>query len=171
MRTNSSDNTRHGLKLEIGNGPESYAECYPGELEFYDAAGDSDEEVDYSKMDLGNKKGPVKRWDFDTEQEYEDYMSNREALPKAAFQYGVKMNDGRRTRKVPGAKTERDEKAKLDRQWQKISKVLPINFLYLCMIFYRLFQNEKKWTCKLTLYLLRYLVIFSGEETSKKARF
>ena len=39
-------------------------------------------------MDLGNKKGPVGRWDFDTPEEYSEYMSTREALPKAAFQYG-----------------------------------------------------------------------------------
>ena len=35
-----------------------------------DAFGDSDEEADYSKMDQGNKKGPVGRWDFDTQEEY-----------------------------------------------------------------------------------------------------
>ena len=28
------------------------------------------------------------RWDFETPEEYSDYMSKREALPKAAFQYG-----------------------------------------------------------------------------------
>lgn len=43
----------------------------------------------------GNKKGPVGRWDFDTPEEYADYMSRKEALPKAAFQYGVKMTEGR----------------------------------------------------------------------------
>ena len=42
----------------------------------------------------GNKKGPVGRWDFDTAEEYADYMSQKEALPKAAFQYGVKMAEG-----------------------------------------------------------------------------
>ena len=30
----------------------------------------------------GNKKGPVNRWDFDTNEEYTSYMSNREAMPK-----------------------------------------------------------------------------------------
>uniref|UniRef100_A0A915HIK0 Protein Red n=1 Tax=Romanomermis culicivorax TaxID=13658 RepID=A0A915HIK0_ROMCU len=103
---------------------DSYAECYPGGMECYDAAGDSDDDADFSKMDLGNKKGPIRRWDFDTEQEYEDWMSNREALPKAAFQYGVKMLDGRKTRKLPGPRSEKDEKAKIDRQWAKISKIL-----------------------------------------------
>ncbi|KAK3099336.1 hypothetical protein FSP39_002822, partial [Pinctada imbricata] len=99
---------------------DSYAECYPGMEEAADAFGDSDEEADYSKMDQGNKKGPVGRWDFDTQEEYSDYMANKEALPKAAFQYGVKMADGRKTRRA-GPK---DEKAELDRQWQKIQNIL-----------------------------------------------
>lgn len=95
--------------------PEGYAECYPGLEEMNDAIDDSDDEVDYSKMDLGNlsfnnnfplrkflllcvgnKKGPIGRWDFDTAEEYSDYMNQKEALPKAAFQYGLKMADGRR---------------------------------------------------------------------------
>ena len=38
---------------------------------------------------------------------------------RAAFQFGVKMSDGRKTRRT-GPK---DEKAKLDRDWNKISKV------------------------------------------------
>lgn len=101
--------------------PEGYAECYPGLEEMNDAIDDSDDEVDYTKMDLGNKKGPVGRWDFDTQEEYSDYMSTKEALPKAAFQYGVKMQDGRKTRKH---KTEKNEKAELDREWQKIQNII-----------------------------------------------
>lgn len=100
---------------------EGYAECYPGLQEMNDAIDDSDDEVDYTKMDLGNKKGPIGRWDFDTQEEYSDYMSSKEALPKAAFQYGVKMQDGRKTRKN---KTEKNEKAELDREWQKIQGII-----------------------------------------------
>ncbi|OWF38058.1 protein Red-like [Mizuhopecten yessoensis] len=107
-------------KLKAKVGVDSYAECYPGMEEAADAFGDSDDEVDYSKMDQGNKKGPIGRWDFDTQEEYSDYMANKEALPKAAFQYGVKMADGRKTRRA-GPK---DEKAQLDRQWQKIQNIL-----------------------------------------------
>ena len=33
-------------------------------------------------MFQGNKKGPVKRWDFDNEEDYSEYQSSREALPK-----------------------------------------------------------------------------------------
>jgi IK cytokine len=70
----------------------------------------------------GNKKGPVGRWDFDTQEEYSDYMSKKEALPKAAFQYGLKMSDGRKTRRIPGKG--KNEKAELDRQWQKIQNIM-----------------------------------------------
>lgn len=106
----------------------------------HDAVDDSDDEADYSKMDMvrhlfssvnfiifmrfisqGNKKGPIGRWDFDTQEEYSDYMNNKEALPKAAFQYGVKMADGRRTRKY---NKEKNEKAELDREWQKIQNII-----------------------------------------------
>ena len=101
--------------------PDSYAECYPGAPENDDAILDSDDEVDYSKMDLGNKKGLIGRWDFDTAEEYGDYMSHKEALPKAAFQYGVKMADGRKTRRGAAKK---DERVKLDRDLQKINAIL-----------------------------------------------
>ncbi|CAD5117214.1 DgyrCDS6010 [Dimorphilus gyrociliatus] len=100
--------------------PDSYAECYPGMVEMVDAAGDSDDEVDYLKMDKGNKKGPVGRWDFENQEEYSDYMSQREALPKAAFQYGKKMQDGRRTRR----QAPKDERKELDREWQKIQNII-----------------------------------------------
>ncbi|CAI8038519.1 Protein Red [Geodia barretti] len=101
-----------------------YAECYPGMAEEYDATYDSDDEADYTKMDMGNKKGPVKRWDFETEEEYSSYQSGREAMPKAAFQYGVKMNDGRKTRRFGGLSDKAREKAKLNREWQQISQII-----------------------------------------------
>lgn len=48
-------------------------------------------------------------------------MSKREALPKAAFQYGMKMSDGRKTRGKIGQK---NEKAKLDKEWSQISALI-----------------------------------------------
>ncbi|CAB3262279.1 unnamed protein product, partial [Arctia plantaginis] len=36
--------------------PQGYAECYPGLREMDDAIDDSDDEVDYTKMDLAIKK-------------------------------------------------------------------------------------------------------------------
>uniref|UniRef100_A0A8D3D801 IK cytokine n=1 Tax=Scophthalmus maximus TaxID=52904 RepID=A0A8D3D801_SCOMX len=117
----STGSTRRDGKEQLGDffgGSNSYAECYPATMD--DLAVDSDEEVDYSKMDQGNKKGPLGRWDFDTQEEYSDYMNNKEALPKAAFQYGIKMSEGRKTRRFK----ETNEKAELDRQWKKISAII-----------------------------------------------
>ncbi|XP_022189604.1 protein Red [Nilaparvata lugens] len=110
-----------GILSRLAAEPTGYAECYPGQDEMQDAIDDSDDEVDYTKMDLGNKKGPVGRWDFDTQEEYSQYMNTKEALPKAAFQYGVKMADGRRTRKY---NKEKNERAELDREWNKIQNII-----------------------------------------------
>lgn len=103
-----------------------YAECYPGGLEEMDVNYESDDDADFTKMDMGNKKGPVKRWDFENEEDYNQYQSKREALPKAAFQYGVKMSEGRKTRRFGGSGVsgKAKEKAKLDREWQQISAIL-----------------------------------------------
>jgi len=115
----SSSKKRSGKskKTEV----DSYAECYPGMAEMNDAVDDSDDDADYSKMDMGNKKGPVKRWDFENEDDYNKYMEKREALPKAAFQFGIKMQEGRKTRSRPGGMS---EKQKLDREWQQISNII-----------------------------------------------
>ncbi|CAH0391635.1 unnamed protein product [Bemisia tabaci] len=110
-----------GLLSRLAAEPTGYAECYPGLEEMQDAIDDSDDEVDFTKMDLGNKKGPVGRWDFDTTEEYSNYMNSKEALPKAAFQYGVKMADGRRTRKY---NKEKNDRAELDREWNKIQNII-----------------------------------------------
>jgi len=113
------------LMSKMNAQPEGYAECYPGFDEMHDAIDDSDDDfdqTDFSKMDPGKKKGTVGRWDFDSVEEYSEYMSNKEALPKAAFQFGVKMNDGRKTRKAN--KSEKNEKAQLDRQWNQIQQIM-----------------------------------------------
>ena len=98
----------------------TYAECYPGAREL----GESDDEADYSKMDTGTKKGPITRWDFANEEAYSDYQMQREAMPKAAFQYGVKMNDGRKTKKSAGRPQVDKHKSKIDRDFNKIMKII-----------------------------------------------
>ncbi|CAF4805636.1 unnamed protein product, partial [Rotaria sp. Silwood1] len=117
--SNSNKKSKSGFQLKFSD--DSYAECYPGTMAEEDVNIDSDDEPDFDKMDMGSKKGPVGRWDFDTAEEYSDYMGQKEAMPKAAFQYGVKMNDGRKTRRGVGPK---DEKQKLEREWQQISKII-----------------------------------------------
>jgi len=106
------------------NATAEYDDIYPttGDFETYD----SDE--DLSKMDPGTTKykKDLKPWDFDNDQEWEQHKANREVLPKAAFQFGVKMSDGRKTRRVskPGKK---DTKTKLDYEMNQINKILKGN--------------------------------------------
>jgi len=108
-------------KLEGLMSNDGYAECYPGLAEMDDAMGDSDDEADFNKMDQGNKRGPMSRFDFDTQEEYANYKSQQEAMPKAAYQYGMKVSDGRKTKGKIGQK---NEKAKLDKEWNKISALI-----------------------------------------------
>eukprot|EP01114_Cavostelium_apophysatum_P020310 TRINITY_DN6772_c0_g1_i1.p1 TRINITY_DN6772_c0_g1~~TRINITY_DN6772_c0_g1_i1.p1 ORF type:complete len:573 (-),score=195.57 TRINITY_DN6772_c0_g1_i1:19-1737(-) len=111
------------LGVPTGKGPtnvtDDYAECYPeayqtlsfGELE----TGDDE---DISKMDLG-KKRKMRRKDFASEEAWVSYNETREALPKAAFQFGVKMNEGRKTKKNQGKANEK----KFDRELKKINEL------------------------------------------------
>lgn len=97
---------------------ESYSECYPGYQEYNREVVDSDDEADLSKMDMGGRaKGRLHRWDFETEEEWASYNEQKEAMPKAAFQFGVKMQDGRKTRKQ-----NRDQK--LTNELHQINKIL-----------------------------------------------
>ncbi|KAG0467994.1 hypothetical protein HPP92_017322 [Vanilla planifolia] len=97
---------------------ESYSECYPGYQEYNREVVDSDDEADLSKMDMGGRaKGRLHRWDFETEEEWAKYNEQKEAMPKAAFQFGVKMQDGRKTRK-------QNKDQKLNNELHKINKIL-----------------------------------------------
>ncbi|KAI4335154.1 hypothetical protein L6164_013826 [Bauhinia variegata] len=97
---------------------ESYSECYPGYQEYNREIVDSDDEDDLSKMDMGGRaKGRLHRWDFETEEEWATYNEQKEAMPKAAFQFGVKMQDGRKTRK-------QNKDQKLNNDLHKINKIL-----------------------------------------------
>jgi IK cytokine len=103
---------------------DSYSECYPGTHAEEDVNIDSDDEADYSQMDTG-KKGPLNKWDFATNEEYGSYMSSKEAMPKAAFQFGQKLGDGRKTRREGGGPGgDQKDKVKLDKEWTQISKLI-----------------------------------------------
>ncbi|GKB12385.1 suppressor of mec-8 and unc-52 protein homolog 2, partial [Tanacetum coccineum] len=97
---------------------DSYSECYPGYQEYNREVAGSDDEDDLSKMDMGGRaKGRLHRWDFETEEEWATYNEQKEAMPKAAFQFGVKMQDGRKTRK-------QNKDQKITNELHKINKIL-----------------------------------------------
>lgn len=62
-------------------------------------------------------KGRLHRWDFETEEEWATYNEQKEAMPKAAFQFGVKMQDGRKTRK-------QNKDQKISNDLNRINKIL-----------------------------------------------
>lgn len=79
--------------------------------------------------------GPrARRFDFETEEDWQKYKETREQLPKAAFQFGVKRSDGRKAQKDlagggggggPAAPpVDRRKEQKLDTQLNKIERLL-----------------------------------------------
>lgn len=67
------------------------------------------------------------RYEFQTEEEWQQYKETREQLPKAAFQFGVKRSDGRKSQKdlnASGATDGKRKDQKLDTQLNKIERLL-----------------------------------------------
>lgn len=113
----TEENKKTGLGLG-GDDDDAYAECYPEYAGLGAEVVDSDEE-DFSKMDTGGRGG-MSRYDFNTEEEWQRYKESKEAMPKAAFQFGVKMSDGRKTHKH----LDKHREQKLDNQLHQIEKKL-----------------------------------------------
>jgi len=93
---------------------EDYYECYP----VFEGALDSDEDEDLTKMDQGRGRDRLRPWDFESDEQWEQYNRQKEATPKAAFQFGLKMKDGRKSR-VSRARTPAEAEAVAARQNEK----------------------------------------------------
>ncbi|EFJ46806.1 hypothetical protein VOLCADRAFT_105330 [Volvox carteri f. nagariensis] len=124
-RSRPKDAKARGLDAEADD--DAYAECYPGMAGYVGALVDSDDEGgDLNHMDSKQAKGKT-RADFATDEEWQRYKESRETLPRAAFQYGVKRADGRKSHKEleKGAVVEqRQRDQKLDGQLRKIERLL-----------------------------------------------
>jgi len=103
---------------------DDYAECYPGyEEQLNTMLYDSDDE-DLTKMDQADRGKPkLKPWDFQSEEQWEKYNITKEATPKAAFQFGQKMNDGR-VKGVKKSKRKETDEQKLNKEWSKIKQIM-----------------------------------------------
>jgi len=91
----------------------------------YSDSDESEDNDDFAQIDLGtnrNKQRQLKRWDFDTEEEWKQYKDNCVILPKAAFQYGVKSSDGRQKALHKSDNKSKDEK--LNRELKQIEKIM-----------------------------------------------
>lgn len=106
---------------------ENYTECYPGAYEssFTTAVveeGDSDDD-DLSKMDMGTKaRKRIKPWHFESDAAWNKFNDTLEATPKAAYQFGVKMGDGRKKDLKKNAK--KSKEAKINQELQKINNLM-----------------------------------------------
>lgn len=89
-----------------------------------DEEGNGKEKTSTQFIDQGtsrNKKAQMTRWDFDTEEEWHNYKSSIEFNPKSAFQFGVKLGDGRkRNRERKGM----NDKQRLDRDYQQVKNIM-----------------------------------------------
>ncbi|KAG0231230.1 hypothetical protein BGW42_000385 [Actinomortierella wolfii] len=74
-----------------------------------------------------NKRAQLGRFDFDSEESFNQYKDSIEAVPKSAFQFGVKKGDGRRTGKWDDKSKHLSKDEKLDRDWQRISRLMEKN--------------------------------------------
>lgn len=76
-------------------------------------------------MDQGtnrNKKAQLTRWDFDTEEEWQKYKDTIEIHPKSAFQFGVKLSDGRRKNREK--RKDMSEQQRLNREYQQVKNIM-----------------------------------------------
>eukprot|EP01025_Chloroclados_australasicus_P053461 TRINITY_DN6294_c0_g2_i1.p2 TRINITY_DN6294_c0_g2~~TRINITY_DN6294_c0_g2_i1.p2 ORF type:complete len:193 (+),score=48.58 TRINITY_DN6294_c0_g2_i1:25-579(+) len=99
---------------------DAYTECFP---EYHSYGGmyvDSDEE-DMNQMDTKSKG--KSRYDFSTEEEWQKYKLNKEATPKAAFQFGQKMGDGRVNQKNLEGSNQRKQNQKMKSELSKIEGI------------------------------------------------
>jgi len=93
----------------------------------YSDTSDSEEDNGYSQIDLGtnrNKQRQLKRWDFDTEEEWKQYKDNSVIIPKAAFQYGVKSSEGRQLKSSHHKSDNKSQDEKLNRELKQIEKIM-----------------------------------------------
>ncbi|KAF9973697.1 hypothetical protein BGZ73_003030 [Actinomortierella ambigua] len=74
-----------------------------------------------------NKRAQLGRFDFDSEESFNQYKDSIEAVPKSAFQFGVKKGDGRRMGKWDDKSKHLSKDEKLDRDWQRISRLMGKN--------------------------------------------
>eukprot|EP00668_Euglena_longa_P046449 GGOE01062134.1.p1 GENE.GGOE01062134.1~~GGOE01062134.1.p1 ORF type:complete len:608 (+),score=200.43 GGOE01062134.1:161-1984(+) len=97
----ASVTANHARVGHLGPAPVGdYDECYPGAQHDDDAVYDDMNLKEKDVMDGRRAAKRKRRSDFATEEEWSQYNLNREALPKAAFQYQKKMDDGRVTRRA-----------------------------------------------------------------------
>ncbi|ORX47874.1 hypothetical protein BCR36DRAFT_584578 [Piromyces finnis] len=121
----SQDYENYKNNLNVPNKIKPLSKEQDNELDYSDSS-DSEDDDGYSQMDLGtnrNKQRQLKRWDFDTEEEWKQYKDNSVIIPKAAFQYGVKSSEGRQ-KSAQHKASSKSQDEKLSRELKQIEKIM-----------------------------------------------
>ncbi|KAJ3231779.1 hypothetical protein HDU81_003518 [Chytriomyces hyalinus] len=129
---NAAKPKKAGLSLtRLAN---NYGEEDPEFDQYYDSDdGDEEEEAaaDANQMDQGikaRKRTQMRRFDFDTEEEFQAYKDSQVVMPKTAYQFGVKSSDGRKNRKEMSGggsgKGPKDEERKLEKEMKQLDKMM-----------------------------------------------
>lgn len=108
-----SDEDEDLTKMDMGGRVRSFSSSFCSNCQTMLSSG----WCDAYTYNLVQAKGRLHRWDFESEDEWAKYNEQKEAMPKAAFQFGVKMQDGRKTRK-------QNKDQKLTNELHKINKIL-----------------------------------------------
>ncbi|KAI8994610.1 RED-like protein N-terminal region-domain-containing protein [Pilobolus umbonatus] len=122
MDADAADIDMYGLSTSAL--PTSFEEHQSTTAYNSDDQDDESEEKRTQLVDQGtnrNKKAQLTRWDFETEAEWQKYKDTVEIHPKSAFQFGVKLSDGRkRNRERKGI----NDKQRLDRDYQQVKNIM-----------------------------------------------
>ncbi|KAI8618835.1 RED-like protein C-terminal region-domain-containing protein [Chytriomyces sp. MP71] len=123
--------------LSLSRLANNYGEEDPEFDQYYDSD-DADEEeeaaADANQLDQGikaRKKTQLRRFDFDTEEEFQAYKDSQVVMPKTAYQFGVKNADGRKSRKElsgGGGRGGHDQEKKLDKEMKQLDKMMGVKY-------------------------------------------
>lgn len=88
---------------------------------------DPDSQIETSMRRFKQKQ--LKPWDFDNEEDFARYKEAQTVMPRAAFQFGVKLGDGRKKGRDRGkVKKHEDEAKKFEREARMVDKVMRAKF-------------------------------------------
>ena len=109
------------LLMTCGSLPQMDLYLVSGPAKLDDLSGGSEGYASMICLSVGFMQEAGKsRYDFDTEEQWQQYKANREANPKAAYQFGLKRSEGRKAHKNLG----KQQDQKISNQLNKIKGIL-----------------------------------------------
>jgi len=101
---------------------DGYAEAYPASFEGVGFAALDEEEDEEAGLRNIDTRQNLKRHEFESDEAWAAYESQKEAIPKAAFQFGIKKEDGRQKKAFTEQKLKKQLRAVEDMIEEKQGK-------------------------------------------------